>query len=325
MTKAFDTGLTRHGRSSKVATVKPGCLVAVAILSISLGFSAPASAGGSRTTPPIACATVAYSPVTFPTAVAVGMTVAYPTCPHAIAFPRATTSEGQVSLNGGPPPGHLNAPVVGIAGTGYSQGYWLVGADGGVFAFDGAGFFGSAATVHLNAPIVGIASTPDGQGYYLVASDGGVFAFGDAVYQGSMVGRPLNAAIVGIATDPLTGGYRLVSADGGVFDFGAPYLGSMAGAQLVQPMVGIATDAITGGYWLVASDGGVFAFGPPFYGSWVADPYSRQIVGIAAAPGGQYFILDRSGHLADCSAGTPDTGSFAFTPSPTTSCHAGAR
>ncbi len=39
----------------------------------------------------------------------------------------------------------LNAPVVGMAATPTKQGYWLVAADGGVFAFGDARFYGSAA------------------------------------------------------------------------------------------------------------------------------------------------------------------------------------
>jgi hypothetical protein len=42
------------------------------------------------------------------------------------------------------------APVVGIATTlGGLSGYWLVGADGGVFAFGNAKFYGSAESMHL--------------------------------------------------------------------------------------------------------------------------------------------------------------------------------
>ncbi len=77
------------------------------------------------------------------------------------------------------------------------NGYWLVGADGGVFSFGDAGFWGSAATMHLNAPIVGIASTSDGHGYWLVGADGGVFSFGDAGFWGSAATMHLNAPIVG--------------------------------------------------------------------------------------------------------------------------------
>jgi hypothetical protein len=38
-----------------------------------------------------------------------------------------------------------DAPIVGISATPDGKGYWLVGADGGVFAFGDAGFYGSAA------------------------------------------------------------------------------------------------------------------------------------------------------------------------------------
>ncbi|MDA8279290.1 MAG: hypothetical protein M0Z63_02510, partial [Actinomycetota bacterium] len=75
---------------------------------------------------------------------------------------------------------HLNSPVVGIAPTPDGGGYWLVGADGGVFSFGDASYAGSMAATHLNSPVVGIAPTPDGGGYWLVGADGGVFSFGDA-------------------------------------------------------------------------------------------------------------------------------------------------
>ena len=82
----------------------------------------------------------------------------------------------------------LNQPVVGMAGTADSLGYWLVATDGGIFAFGDAAFHGSMGATHLNEPVVGMAATPDGKGYWLVASDGGIFAFGDAGFYGSMGG-----------------------------------------------------------------------------------------------------------------------------------------
>ena len=77
-------------------------------------------------------------------------------------------------------------------------GYWLAAADGGIFAFGDANFYGSMGGQHLNAPIVSITPTPDGKGYWLAAADGGIFTFGDANYYGSMGGQHLNAPIVGI-------------------------------------------------------------------------------------------------------------------------------
>ena len=87
----------------------------------------------------------------------------------------------------------LNAPVVSMAATPSGQGYWLVAADGGIFSFGDASFFGSTGGMHLNAPIVGMAATASGNGYWLVAADGGVFSYGDASFYGSTGGMHLNA------------------------------------------------------------------------------------------------------------------------------------
>jgi hypothetical protein len=57
---------------------------------------------------------------------------------------------------------------------GQSAGYRLVAADGGVFSFGDASYFGSTGAQTLNKPIVGMDVTPDGGGYWLVASDGGI-------------------------------------------------------------------------------------------------------------------------------------------------------
>ena len=72
-------------------------------------------------------------------------------------------------------------------------------ADGGVFAFGDASFFGSTGALHLVAPVVGAAASSDGGGYRLVAADGGVFSFGDATIAGSLGGVTLAAPIVATA------------------------------------------------------------------------------------------------------------------------------
>ncbi|HEX5267588.1 MAG TPA: hypothetical protein VFW24_12520, partial [Acidimicrobiales bacterium] len=108
-------------------------------------------------------------------------------------------------------------------------GYWLVGADGGVFSFGDAQFEGSAYTAtpvtgplagRLATPIVGMAPTADGHGYWLVASGGGVFTFGRAPYLGSMGGRRLSGPVVAVTPTRDHAGYWLVGSDGGVFTFG---------------------------------------------------------------------------------------------------------
>ena len=79
-------------------------------------------------------------------------------------------------------------------------GYWLVAADGGIFAYGSTQFYGSAGAIHLNKPVVGMAATPDDRGYWLVASDGGVFTYGDAPFFGSTGGITLNKPIVGMSS-----------------------------------------------------------------------------------------------------------------------------
>ena len=116
-------------------------------------------------------------------------------------------------------------PVVGGVATPSRQGYWMVGADGGIFSFGDARFFGSTGDIKLNQPIVGMAATPTGNGYWLVASDGGIFTFGDARFLGSTGDIKPNQPIVGIASSPSGNGYWLAARDGGLFAFGdAPSL-----------------------------------------------------------------------------------------------------
>ena len=81
-------------------------------------------------------------------------------------------------------------------------GYWINAADGGVFSFGNAQFYGSTGGMRLNQPVVAMASTHDAAGYWEVASDGGVFSFGDATFHGSTGSIRLNKPMVGMADDP---------------------------------------------------------------------------------------------------------------------------
>lgn len=180
-------------------------------------------------------------------------------------------------------------------------GYRLVASDGGIFAFGGSSFYGSAATTpglfvtasaptptdagywmatadgrvfafgdaahygsasNLNKPIIGLTPTPSGKGYWLVATDGGIFAFGDAKFFGSTGAMTLNQRIVGMASTPTGLGYWLIAADGGIFSYGdAQFHGSTGAMTLNKPVVAGMSTPTGNGYWLTASDGGIFAFG----------------------------------------------------------------
>ena len=184
-----------------------------------------------------------------------------------------------------------------------AAGYWMVGSDGGVYAYGSAPFKGSTGALKLNKPVVGMAPTPGGQGYWLVASDGGIFSFGDAAFRGSTGGIQLNRPIVGMASTPSGQGYWLVASDGGIFAFGdAVFKGSTGAVRLNKPIVGMAPTRSGQGYWLVASDGGIFAFGDAaFFGSTGNLKLARPITGMAATPGGRGYWLTAS-----------DGGLFAF-------------
>ncbi|MCU1429068.1 MAG: fibronectin type protein [Actinomycetia bacterium] len=133
----------------------------------------------------------------------------------------------------------LSGSVLGSVATPTGRGYYMVGVDGGVFAFGDARFYGSMGGRHLSQPIVALVPTADNHGYWLVASDGGVFAFGSAKFKGSMGGAQLQQPIVGMVR--YGDGYLMVAADGGVFNFSTrAFAGSLGGRALASPVVSIA-------------------------------------------------------------------------------------
>jgi hypothetical protein len=195
---------------------------------------------------------------------------------------------------------NLNRPIIAMATTPSGAGYWMVGADGGIFSFGDAGFFGSTGSFHLNSPIVGMAATADGKGYWLVAADGGIFSFGDAKFHGSMGGKPLNKPIVGMAANPVGSGYWLVATDGGIFSFGdAPFFGSTGHIRLNMPVVGMEPTSDGRGYWFVATDGGIFTYGDArFHGSTGNLSLNSPITGMLATPNDAgYWLVANDGGI----------------------------
>jgi hypothetical protein len=196
-----------------------------------------------------------------------------------------------------------------MAATPDGRGYWLVAADGGIFSFGNAHFYGSTGALHLNRPIVGVAATPNGGGYWLAAADGGIFSFGDAHFYGSTGALHLNRPIVGVGPTSDGGGYRLVAADGGIFSFGdARFYGSTGALHLNRPIVGMAATPGGGGYWLVASDGGVFSFGDArFLGSLGALGCVGEVVaGMMVTPAsGDYSLVGSDGTAQPFGPGAP--------------------
>ncbi len=211
----------------------------------------------------------------------------------------------------------LNAPVVGMADTPSSNGYWLVASDGGIFTYGDARFFGSMGGRHLNKPIVGMAATPDGGGYWLVASDGGIFSFGDAVFYGSTGGTTLNKPIVGMAAHPTAAatGWSPPTAASSPTAMRSSS-GRPAAIHLNSPVVGMAAGPNGDGYWLVAADGGIFTYGSAtFFGSAGSLHLNKPVVGMAASAQRRWVLAGRlrRGHLllrqCRCSSGRPAASS----------------
>jgi hypothetical protein len=64
-----------------------------------------------------------------------------------------------------------------------------VGADGGIFTFGAAPFFGSLPGIGLAATAVAVLGTASGQGYIIVTASGRAVGFGDAPQFGDVAGQ----------------------------------------------------------------------------------------------------------------------------------------
>ena len=158
----------------------------------------------------------------------------------------------------------LTEPITGIAPAPAGTGYWLLGTDGGVFAFGDAPFEGSPAGEGLVHPAVDLAITSSGAGYWVVASNGEVYAYGDAPYLGGP--NTIPGGLHAPATSITAGedGYWVIAIDGGVFAYDEAFRGSLPS---VLPSVSLpdATRirvATSGsGYYITTHDGIVYEFG----------------------------------------------------------------
>jgi hypothetical protein len=96
------------------------------------------------------------------------------------AFALANTTNGGGGSGSGAGVATLAQPIVGIATTPTGHGYWLVAADGGIFAFGDATFYGSGAGTLNGQPAGGLAATPTGHGYRIATGTGQTLPAGQA-------------------------------------------------------------------------------------------------------------------------------------------------
>ncbi len=178
-------------------------------------------------------------------------------------------------------PHSLNAPIVGMVPSTTGHGYFMVGSDGGVFAFGDAHFAGSCPGIGGCAGSA-VAVVPDGSGngYWVVTSTGSVYGFGDAAYHGGpgVQSSPITSA----AATPSGLGYYVLDANGQVFPYGdAKALGSVpagaAGGSDPAAAVFVTDDGL--GYWVVTADGKVYPFGDaPNEGDMSGTALNGQII-----------------------------------------------
>ena len=83
-------------------------------------------------------------------------------------------------------PNSLDAPIVGMVPSADGGGYFMVAADGGVFAFGDARFAGSCPGIGgCSGTAVAVMPDASGNGYWLVTNTGHVYTFGDAPFYGA--------------------------------------------------------------------------------------------------------------------------------------------
>jgi hypothetical protein len=156
----------------------------------------------------------------------------------------------------------LNAPIVGMVPSSDGRGYFMVGADGGVFAFGDARFAGSCPGIGGCAgAAVAVAPDATGNGYWVVTQSGNVYAFGDAPYYGAP--GPQSVPVTSAVRTPDGRGYWILYANGAISNFGdASYFGSPLGLMGgLDPATAIFTTGDGGGYWVAAANGAVANYG----------------------------------------------------------------
>ena len=183
-----------------------------------------------------------------------------------------------------------------------AAGYWMLGQQGAVYRFGGAGFMGSAA-VSGGDTAADLEPTPSGNGYWVVDSAGHVFGFGDARYFGGAGALLPGEQVTSLSATPSGNGYWIFTSRGRAFNRGdAPGLGDLAAIALNGPILDSIPSPSGLGYYMVGSDGGIFAFGDArFAGSMGGRALNAAVQSLVPDP-------DRSGYWLVAS----DGGVFAF-------------
>jgi hypothetical protein len=164
-------------------------------------------------------------------------------------------------------PHRLNAPIVGMVPSADGGGYFMVGADGGVFTFGDAKYEGSCPGIGGCPGGAAVAVMPDatGNGYWVVTAGGYVIPFGDAASPGEP--GPLSESVVSAVRSYDGNGYYLLYSNGVVYNFGDALNYGSANGEVggFNPATTIFTTANGNGYWIVSANGSVITEGDAPY------------------------------------------------------------
>jgi hypothetical protein len=207
------------------------------------------------------------------------------------------TSSGPSSTNG----------AVQIVANPNGPGYWLLSAAGGVYAFGGAPFFGSAAgaSYFSGQTAVAMAADASGEGYWILSASGGIYAYGDAPYSGGALGQSYFAGLTAksLVAGP-SAGYLILSNKGGIYGYGgAPNYGGAAGQSYFAGLTAtnVEYDASGHGYWILSNKGGIYAYGDAAnYGGAAGQSYFAGLTAVSMAmdaSGHGYWILSNMGGI----------------------------
>ncbi len=185
----------------------------------------------------------------------------------------------------------LNAPIVGMVPSSDGGGYFMVGSDGGVFAFGDAKFEGSCPGIGgCSGAAVTVMPDATGNGYWLVTATGHIYTFGDAAYYGAPGPQnvPVTSAVrtagrKGLLDSFLQWRHRRLWRRG---HFGSPT--GVFGGQ--NPATAIFATADGQGYWVASANGSVYTYGDApvrgVNGRHQTERSNHRSDGILAAAGG---------------------------------------
>ena len=159
-------------------------------------------------------------------------------------------------------PHSLNAPIVGMVPSAHGGGYFMVAADGGVFAFGDARFAGSCPGIGgCSGAAVAVMPDASGNGYWVVTQTGHVYAFGDALYYGAP--GPQSVPVTSAVRTPDGRGYWILFANGAIANYGdAGAFGSPVGRfGGFNPTTAMFATWDGGGYWVASANGSVDNYG----------------------------------------------------------------